>query len=225
MTWGLIPWFSRDGKTTYSTINARAESAQMRRIASRSRGGAASCRRRGTLNGQVQRTIDSRTTSHGRMASRSGSRGFGTDGAARISRRPRNRSPFLKTFNRDLAIGKVRLDGGGFCAKRFDLSNDDLGRLQVSGVVNGDERCALLCKSKRYGTADALRGRRSSRSFRNDDSHEPARALIGCTPRPRRANWRGFTVGLFHLPRKPLQILLPIAGARVAVSLGGGSRC
>jgi putative SOS response-associated peptidase YedK len=25
MTWGLIPWFSKDGKLTYSTINARAE--------------------------------------------------------------------------------------------------------------------------------------------------------------------------------------------------------
>jgi putative SOS response-associated peptidase YedK len=28
MTWGLIPWFSKDGKTTYSTINARAEGIQ-----------------------------------------------------------------------------------------------------------------------------------------------------------------------------------------------------
>jgi putative SOS response-associated peptidase YedK len=25
MTWGLIPWFSKDGKPSYSTINARAE--------------------------------------------------------------------------------------------------------------------------------------------------------------------------------------------------------
>ena len=28
MTWGLIPWFSKDGKLSYSTINARAESVQ-----------------------------------------------------------------------------------------------------------------------------------------------------------------------------------------------------
>lgn len=25
MQWGLVPWFSKDGKTSYSTINARAE--------------------------------------------------------------------------------------------------------------------------------------------------------------------------------------------------------
>jgi putative SOS response-associated peptidase YedK len=25
MQWGLIPWFSKDGKASYSTINARAE--------------------------------------------------------------------------------------------------------------------------------------------------------------------------------------------------------
>src|SRR5262249_35088133 len=25
MAWGLVPWFSKDGKLTYSTINARAE--------------------------------------------------------------------------------------------------------------------------------------------------------------------------------------------------------
>jgi putative SOS response-associated peptidase YedK len=25
MTWGLVPWFSKDGKPSYSTINARAE--------------------------------------------------------------------------------------------------------------------------------------------------------------------------------------------------------
>jgi putative SOS response-associated peptidase YedK len=25
MTWGLIPWFSKDGKPSFSTINARAE--------------------------------------------------------------------------------------------------------------------------------------------------------------------------------------------------------
>lgn len=25
MQWGLVPWFSKDGNTTYSTINARAE--------------------------------------------------------------------------------------------------------------------------------------------------------------------------------------------------------
>jgi putative SOS response-associated peptidase YedK len=28
MTWGLIPWFSKDGKPSYSTINARAEGVQ-----------------------------------------------------------------------------------------------------------------------------------------------------------------------------------------------------
>ena len=28
MTWGLIPWFSKDGKLSYSTINARAEGIQ-----------------------------------------------------------------------------------------------------------------------------------------------------------------------------------------------------
>jgi putative SOS response-associated peptidase YedK len=28
MTWGLIPWFSKDGKPTYATINARAEGAR-----------------------------------------------------------------------------------------------------------------------------------------------------------------------------------------------------
>ena len=28
MTWGLIPWFSKDGKLSYSTINARAEGVQ-----------------------------------------------------------------------------------------------------------------------------------------------------------------------------------------------------
>jgi putative SOS response-associated peptidase YedK len=28
MTWGLIPWFSKDGKPSFSTINARAESVQ-----------------------------------------------------------------------------------------------------------------------------------------------------------------------------------------------------
>lgn len=28
MQWGLIPWFSKDGKLTYSTINARAEGVQ-----------------------------------------------------------------------------------------------------------------------------------------------------------------------------------------------------
>ena len=28
MQWGLIPYFSKDGKTAYSTINARAEGAQ-----------------------------------------------------------------------------------------------------------------------------------------------------------------------------------------------------
>jgi putative SOS response-associated peptidase YedK len=28
MTWGLIPWFSKDGKPVYSTINARAEGVQ-----------------------------------------------------------------------------------------------------------------------------------------------------------------------------------------------------
>lgn len=28
MTWGLIPWFSRDGKPTCSTINARAKGVQ-----------------------------------------------------------------------------------------------------------------------------------------------------------------------------------------------------
>lgn len=28
MTWGLMPWFSKDGKLTYSTINARAEGVQ-----------------------------------------------------------------------------------------------------------------------------------------------------------------------------------------------------
>ena len=28
MTWGLIPWFSKDGKPSFSTINARAEGVQ-----------------------------------------------------------------------------------------------------------------------------------------------------------------------------------------------------
>jgi putative SOS response-associated peptidase YedK len=28
MQWGLVPWFSKDGKPSYSTINARAESVQ-----------------------------------------------------------------------------------------------------------------------------------------------------------------------------------------------------
>jgi putative SOS response-associated peptidase YedK len=28
MQWGLVPWFSKDGKPTYSTINARAESVR-----------------------------------------------------------------------------------------------------------------------------------------------------------------------------------------------------
>jgi putative SOS response-associated peptidase YedK len=28
MTWGLIPWFSKDGKLSFSTINARAEGVQ-----------------------------------------------------------------------------------------------------------------------------------------------------------------------------------------------------
>jgi putative SOS response-associated peptidase YedK len=28
MQWGLIPWFSKDGKRSYSTINARAEGVQ-----------------------------------------------------------------------------------------------------------------------------------------------------------------------------------------------------
>ena len=28
MTWGLIPWFSKDGKPSFSTINARAEGLQ-----------------------------------------------------------------------------------------------------------------------------------------------------------------------------------------------------
>jgi putative SOS response-associated peptidase YedK len=28
VTWGLIPWFSKDGKLSYSTINARAEGIQ-----------------------------------------------------------------------------------------------------------------------------------------------------------------------------------------------------
>jgi putative SOS response-associated peptidase YedK len=28
MTWGLVPWFSKDGKPSYSTINARAEGVQ-----------------------------------------------------------------------------------------------------------------------------------------------------------------------------------------------------
>ena len=28
MQWGLIPWFSKDGKPWYSTINARAEGVQ-----------------------------------------------------------------------------------------------------------------------------------------------------------------------------------------------------
>ena len=28
MARGLVPWFSKDGKTSYSTINARAESVQ-----------------------------------------------------------------------------------------------------------------------------------------------------------------------------------------------------
>jgi putative SOS response-associated peptidase YedK len=28
MQWGLIPWFSKDGKPSYSTINARAEGVQ-----------------------------------------------------------------------------------------------------------------------------------------------------------------------------------------------------
>jgi putative SOS response-associated peptidase YedK len=28
MQWGLVPWFSKDGKTSYSTINARAENVR-----------------------------------------------------------------------------------------------------------------------------------------------------------------------------------------------------
>ena len=28
LQWGLIPWFSKDGKLSYSTINARAEGLQ-----------------------------------------------------------------------------------------------------------------------------------------------------------------------------------------------------
>ena len=28
MQWGLVPWFSKDGKPSYSTINARAEGVQ-----------------------------------------------------------------------------------------------------------------------------------------------------------------------------------------------------
>jgi putative SOS response-associated peptidase YedK len=28
MQWGLIPWFSKDGKPSYSTINARGEGVQ-----------------------------------------------------------------------------------------------------------------------------------------------------------------------------------------------------
>ena len=28
MQWGLVPWFSKDGKPSYSTINARAEGIQ-----------------------------------------------------------------------------------------------------------------------------------------------------------------------------------------------------
>lgn len=54
MQWALTPWFSKDGKPPFSTINARA---------SRSRRIAASCRRRDTSNGPARRTTDSRTTS------------------------------------------------------------------------------------------------------------------------------------------------------------------
>ena len=35
MQWGLIPWFSKDGKPSYSTINARAEGVQTCSVISR----------------------------------------------------------------------------------------------------------------------------------------------------------------------------------------------
>ncbi len=35
MQWGLIPWFTKDGKPSYSTINARAEGVQTAALISR----------------------------------------------------------------------------------------------------------------------------------------------------------------------------------------------
>ena len=71
MQWGLVPWFSKDGKISYSTINARAEGVRTN----------ASYRepfktRRcivpasGYFECPGPRAIDSHTTSRARMASR-----------------------------------------------------------------------------------------------------------------------------------------------------------
>jgi hypothetical protein len=94
LTWGLIPWFSKDGKPSFSTINARAEG--LRTAASYkdpfARVAAVWCRRRATSNGPAQRTIDSRTTSRAPMVSRWRLPACGIGGAARTSRRQRRRS-------------------------------------------------------------------------------------------------------------------------------------
>ena len=93
MQWGLVPWFSKDGKTSYSTINARAEvCAPTHHLEIRSRRGDASCQRRDTSNGPIRRTIDSRTTSLALMVSRWCSLVCGIAGGAKINQKPKRRS-------------------------------------------------------------------------------------------------------------------------------------
>ena len=67
--WGLIPWFSKDGKPSFSTINARAEGVQTA-ASYQSKSAAAWCRRQATSNGPGRSLIDSRTTSPEPMATR-----------------------------------------------------------------------------------------------------------------------------------------------------------
>ena len=112
MQWSLVPWFSKDGKPSYSTINARAEG--IRTAASYrepfSKGAAALRRHRDISNGPGRRTIDSPTTSRALMVSRRRSRACGIAGGARTNRKPANEDVLVSRIV-SKAVGNVKNNG------------------------------------------------------------------------------------------------------------------
>ena len=93
MQWGLIPWFSKDGKPSYSTINARAEGVQSAASFREpfSKGRRCIVPASGYFEWIGRRTIDSRITS-ARDGQPMALLDCGIDGRARKRQRPKRSS-------------------------------------------------------------------------------------------------------------------------------------
>jgi putative SOS response-associated peptidase YedK len=94
MTWGLIPWFSKDGKPSFSTINARTES--LRTAASYKEPLAKGRRCLVPASGYFEWTGGSRTTSRALMDSPCRLLACGIAGETRTGQRRKRRSPSSK---------------------------------------------------------------------------------------------------------------------------------